>query len=172
MKISVRQCVVRGLWATVGLGVLGLIALGHSDAVCRGAEPTAAPNATASDRPIQALLVTGGCCHDYDRQKRILTRGISGRANVRWTVVHQGGTTTDTAIPLYDNPDWAEGFDIVVHNECFSDVKDLAFVDRILRPHREGVPAILIHCAMHCYRVGGDRWFELVGLESPGHGPH
>ena len=172
MKISVRQCVVRGLWATVGLGVLGLIALGNSDAVCRGAEPTAAPNATASDRQIQALLVTGGCCHDYDRQKRILTRGISGRANVRWTVVHQGGTTTDTAIPLYDNPDWAEGFDIVVHNECFSDVKNLAFVDRILRPHREGVPAILIHCAMHCYRVGDDRWFEFVGLESPGHGPH
>jgi len=126
----------------------------------------------AHDQPIQALLVTGGCCHDYDRQKRILTRGISGRADVRWTVVHQGGTTTNTPIPLYDDPNWADGFDIVVHNECFSDVKDLDFVDRILQPHRDGTPAILIHCAMHCYRVGDDRWFEFVGLQSPGHGPH
>lgn len=124
------------------------------------------------DRPIRALLVTGGCCHDYDRQKLILTRGISARANVRWTVVHQGGTTTNTPIPLYNDPDWAEGFDIVVHNECFSDVTDLEFVDRILKPHREGLPAILIHCAMHCYRVEDDRWFRFVGMQSPGHGPH
>ena len=127
---------------------------------------------SASARPIQALLVTGGCCHDYDRQKLILTRGISARANVRWTVVHQGGTTTNTPLPLYKDPNWADGFDIVVHNECFSDVKDLDFVDGILRPHKEGLPAILIHCAMHCYRTGDDRWFEFVGMQSPGHGPH
>lgn len=128
--------------------------------------------AVSSDRPVQALLVTGGCCHDYDRQKLILTRGISARANVQWTIVHQGGTTTDTKIPLYDDPNWADGFDIVVHNECFAGVTDKEFVDRILKPHREGLPAILIHCAMHCYRVGDDRWFEFCGVQSPGHGPH
>lgn len=132
---------------------------------------SAAVNATA-ERPIQALLVTGGCCHDYDRQKEILTQGISARANVQWTVVQQGGKTTDTKIPLYEDPDWAEGFDIVVHNECFANVKDLEFVDRILKPHRDGLPAVLIHCAMHCYRVGDNRWFDFVGLRSPGHGPH
>jgi hypothetical protein len=87
-------------------------------------------------------------------------------------VVHQGGTTTDTRIPLYEDPNWADGFDIVVHNECFSGVTDKEFVDRILKPHREGLPAILIHCAMHCYRVGDDRWFEFCGIQSPGHGPH
>ncbi|MFN9718015.1 MAG: discoidin domain-containing protein [Planctomycetota bacterium] len=129
-------------------------------------------SATKVDRPIHALLVTGGCCHDYDRQKLILTRGISARADVRWTVVHQGGTSTDTKIPLYDDPNWADGFDIVVHNECFAHVNDKEFVDRILKPHREGLPAILIHCAMHCYRVGDDRWFEFCGVQSPGHGPH
>jgi putative membrane-bound dehydrogenase-like protein len=128
--------------------------------------------AKTADRPIRALLVTGGCCHDYDRQKLILTRGISARADVRWTVVHQGGTTTDTKIPLYDDPNWADGFDIVVHNECFAGVTDKEFVDRILKPHKEGLPAILIHCAMHCYRVDDDRWFEFCGVQSPGHGPH
>lgn len=126
----------------------------------------------AQDKPIRALLVTGGCCHDYARQKLILARGISARANVVWTVAHQGGTTTDTMIPLYRDRNWSQGFDVVVHNECFSNVRDKEFVDNILRPHREGLPALLIHCAMHCYRVGDDRWFEFVGMQSPGHGAH
>ena len=125
-----------------------------------------------ADKPIRALLVTGGCCHDYARQKLILSRGISARANVVWTVAHQGGTTTNTPIPLYDDPNWSDGFDIVVHNECFSDVKDKAFVENIVKPHREGLPAILIHCAMHCYRTGDNQWFDFVGMQSPGHGPH
>ena len=122
--------------------------------------------------PIRALLVTGGCCHDYQRQKAILTKGISARANVHWTVVHQGGSTTDTKIPLYEDPNWAEGFDVVVHNECFAHVKDQVWLERILEPHRNGTPAVLIHCAMHCYRTGTDDWFEFVGMQSPGHGPH
>ncbi|MEY4568486.1 MAG: hypothetical protein RLY14_3456, partial [Planctomycetota bacterium] len=123
-------------------------------------------------RPIRALLVTGGCCHDYPRQKQLLTKGISARADVEWTVVHQGGTTTTAEIPLYRDPNWADGFDVVVHNECFADAKDPAWVDRVLAPHRNGTPAVLIHCAMHCYRTGTDKWFEFCGVQSPGHGPH
>ena len=150
----------------------GFVPLLFCAAVFTSCPSVTADDATANQRTIQALLVTGGCCHDYDRQKLILTRGVSARADVRWTVVHQGGTTTNTPIPLYNDPNWADGFDIVVHNECFSDVKDLQFVDRILKPHRDGLPAILIHCAMHCYRVEDDRWFKFVGMQSPGHGPH
>lgn len=123
-------------------------------------------------RPIRALLVTGGCCHDYPRQKQLLTKGISARADVQWTVVHQGGATTTAEIPLYRDPNWADGFDVVVHNECFADAKDPAWVDRVLAPHRNGTPAVLIHCAMHCYRTGTDKWFEFCGVQSPGHGPH
>ncbi len=126
----------------------------------------------AARRPIRALLVVGGCCHDYARQKLILTKGISARADVEWTVVHQGGTATDSKIPLYEDADWAKGFDVVVHNECFSDAKEVEWVERVLKPHRDGVPAVLIHCAMHCYRSGTDRWFEFCGIQSPGHGPH
>ena len=124
------------------------------------------------EKPLRALLVTGGCCHDYDRQRLILTRGISARANVTWTVARQGGSTTNTKIPLYRDRGWSEGFDVVVHNECFAGVRDKEFVANILRPHREGLPALLIHCAMHCYRTGDDQWFEFVGMQSPGHGAH
>lgn len=133
--------------------------------------PTMAWGQAPAEKPIRALLVTGGCCHDYARQKLILTRGVSARANVVWTVVHQGGSATDAKIPLYEDPEWADGFDVVVHNECFANVRDPEWVERILKPHREGVPAVLIHCAMHCYRTGTDQWFEFVGVQSPGHGP-
>ncbi|MAG92287.1 MAG: heme-binding domain-containing protein [Planctomycetaceae bacterium] len=130
------------------------------------------PADSKPQEPIRALLVTGGCCHDYSRQKLILTKGISARAKVVWTVVQQGGTGTNAKIPLYEDPNWADGFDVVVHNECFAAVSDKEWVERILKPHREGLPALLIHCAMHSYRTGDDAWFEFVGVQSPRHGAH
>ena len=33
----------------------------------------------AKDKPIRALMITGGCCHEYSTQKRILSDGISAR---------------------------------------------------------------------------------------------
>ncbi len=30
-------------------------------------------------KPIRALLVTGGCCHDYEKQKDILKQGLESR---------------------------------------------------------------------------------------------
>ena len=99
-------------------------------------------------------------------------QGVSARANVVWTLVQQGGTATDSYIPLYRDKNWSEGFDIVIHNECFSHANKKEWVENIVRPHREGLPAMLIHCAMHSYRTGDDTWFEFVGMQSPGHGPH
>jgi type 1 glutamine amidotransferase len=129
-----------------------------------------------SAAPVKALLVTGGCCHDYENQKVILPEGVSERVKggVDWTIVHQGGKKTDVMIPLYRNEAWAEGYDIVVHNECFANVADEAFVQRILRPHREGLPAVVVHCTLHSYRKGSARtdWWEFCGAHSPRHGPH
>jgi type 1 glutamine amidotransferase len=123
-------------------------------------------------KPIRALLITGGCCHDYTTQKLILSEGTAARAHIEWVVVQEGGSTTNTKIPYYGKDDWYKGFDIVVHNECFSDVKDPEWVDRILKPHREGLPAVVIHCAMHCYRIKDDEWFKFVGVTSHKHGAH
>ncbi|MBL4885309.1 MAG: hypothetical protein JKY95_12330 [Planctomycetaceae bacterium] len=41
---------------------------------------TSLGNAADKKEPaIKALLITGGCCHDYERQKLIITKGISAR---------------------------------------------------------------------------------------------
>ncbi len=128
--------------------------------------------AAEDPKPLSALLITGGCCHDYDEQKKILPEGISARANVEWTVVQEGGTSTQHRVSVYAKENWTEGYDVIVHNECFSDEKDAAWLERIVKPHREGVPAMVIHCAMHCYRAPNDEWFKFVGVTSHRHGSH
>lgn len=42
-------------------------------------------------RPLRALLITGGCCHEYDAQAVTLMQGISKRANVEFTLVRDKG---------------------------------------------------------------------------------
>jgi type 1 glutamine amidotransferase len=123
-------------------------------------------------KPLKVLLVTGGCCHDYDRQKLILSEGIGARAKVEFTIVQEGGKSTNHKVSIYEKDDWADAYDVVIHNECFSDVKEPAFTERILKPHREGKPAIVIHCAMHCYRDKTDEWFKFIGVTSHRHGSH
>jgi type 1 glutamine amidotransferase len=136
----------------------------------------AGPAARAADEaPIRALFVAGGCCHDYAKQKDILTQGISARANVQWVIAYDPDKGTKHLNPVYENPDWSKGFDVIVHDECSADVKDLATIDRILKPHKEGLPAVVLHCGMHCYRSEGwpkvvTPWFEFTGLQTTGHG--
>jgi len=116
------------------------------------------------------LLITGGCCHDYDKQKVILTEGIASRANVKWTIVQEGGTTTNHRISLYEKADWADAFDVIVHNECFSAITDEEFVERVCAAHRAGKPGVMLHCSMHTFRdVQSDRWRECLGVTTRRH---
>ncbi len=126
----------------------------------------------APPAPLRVLLITGGCCHDYTTQKAILAEGLRERGHFDVDVVQQGGSATDSKIEIYSRDDWAEGYDVIIHDECFSDVKDQTYIDRILKPHREGKPAVVLHCAMHCYRDGRDDWFRFCGVTSRRHGAH
>ncbi|MEZ6068563.1 MAG: discoidin domain-containing protein [Planctomycetaceae bacterium] len=139
-----------------------------------GLGPAVVTSAAEGDAPppLRVLLITGGCCHDYTAQKAILANGLRERAHVDVEVVQQGGSATNSMIEVYNNDDWADGYDVVIHDECFADVKDTAYVDRILRPHRAGKGAVVLHCAMHCYRDGRDEWFKFCGVTSRRHGAH
>jgi type 1 glutamine amidotransferase len=126
-------------------------------------------------RPIHALLLTGGCCHDYGAQQKILTEGISARANVIWTILYEGGSSKGGEIrnhqmSIYAKPDWTQGYDIVVHNECFGDVTNSEFVNHIAKGHFDGVPAVVIHCSIHSYRKAAtDEWRKCLGVSSYNH---
>ena len=122
--------------------------------------------------PLKMLYITGGCCHDYDKQKELIVKGLAARARIETTIIHEGGTSTNHRVSIYAKPGWSKGYDVVFHNECFADVKDPEFLKGIVSEHAQGVPAVLMHCAMHCYRAGNDDWFKFCGITSPGHGAH
>ncbi len=156
------------LWLLAALLPLAAFGLRFASA----ADPAAPPEKAAGKiAPVKALLIVGGCCHDYDFQKRIIADGIAARAHVDFTVIHDGGSSTDAKIKLYEDPNWADQFDVIIHDECFANVKEQAWMDRVLAPHKAGKPAVLLHCAMHCYRSGTDEWFRFCGIHSTGHGP-
>ena len=119
---------------------------------------------------INALVVSGGCCHDYALQGRLLMDAVSKSLPVDWTVVVQGGRGTRGSMPVYARADWSKGFDIVIHNECLADVDDPQYIRQITAAHRGGPPAVVIHCAMHSYRAATiDDWRELLGVTSRRH---
>lgn len=125
--------------------------------------------------PLKALLVLGGCCHDYPAQQEILVNGLQARSHVKVSVALDPDKTNAHLNPVYENPDWAANFDVIIHDECSSNIKDPSVIDRILTPHRAGLPAVILHCGMHSYRSEGypnsTPWFEFTGLQSTGHGP-
>jgi hypothetical protein len=133
--------------------------------------------------PLRALLVIGGCCHEYETQKGILKHGLEERLNVRVDIAYSSDTGTAPHFSIYDNPDYAEDYDVVIHDECAADVADREVIDNVLAPHRSRhIPAVVLHCAVHSFRIGdpaepaspgGERsaWFDLLGLQSSAHGP-
>ncbi len=136
--------------------------------------------ATKASRPLHLLLVTGGCCHDYAKQKDILKTGLEARANVVVDILYSDDTSTHPPLAILGNPDYAAGYDLVIHDECASDLSDPKLVEAVLKPHRDGLPGVNLHCAMHSYRIGNPNdpvtpgtphgyWFEYLGLQSSGH---
>ncbi|MCS1409032.1 MAG: hypothetical protein M2R45_02211 [Verrucomicrobia subdivision 3 bacterium] len=132
---------------------------------------------------LKVLLITGGCCHDYEGQKDILKKGLEARANVVVSQVHTPDKSTQPPLPILDDPNYADGFDVVVHDECGADISEEAKVRAVLKPHWDGTPGVNLHCAAHSYRIGNPRdpatpgtphglWFEYLGIQSSGHGPH
>ncbi|MBI1839270.1 MAG: ThuA domain-containing protein [Verrucomicrobia bacterium] len=124
---------------------------------------------TERTRPIRALMVCGGCCHDYAHQKIILSEGISARARVEFTIVQEGNDRTNR-VSIYEKPGWWKGFDVIVHNECFGMVNDDAFIENVAAAHRANLPAVMLHCSTHSYRAGKtDAWRRTLGITSFSH---
>ncbi len=135
------------------------------------ASPVLSQEDEKSTDTIRVLLVTGGCCHDYEFQTKAMQLAAkeAGLA-VDWVVVNRGGTGTRAKIELYNDPKWAEGYDVVIHNECFADTNDPEYIRKITSAHHSGTNAVVIHCAMHTYRSAEiDDWREFLGVTSKRH---
>ena len=136
---------------------------------------------TTDKQPLKALLIAGGCCHDYEQQHKILYEGIQQRANMRVDVVWTNDKSHDPPFHLFKKPDWAKGYDVIIHDECAALKKDETELQNILNAHKT-VPAVHLHCAMHSFRLsytGNQKirevdanWAKHLGIRSNKHGPH
>lgn len=122
-----------------------------------------------SPRPLRALLIAGGCCHDYEGQHKVLSKGLQARANVQVDVIWTDDKGVNPPLPIYDTPNWAEGYDVIIHDECAAGNENVEVMKKILAVHKT-VPAVHLHCSMHSFRNGTDLWFKHLGLQSTGHG--
>ena len=151
--------------AMLSIAIVG----GGSTPVVHAAEPAEDAGHASS---VRALMVTGGCCHDYQNQKKLISEGLSQRVgNIDWTILEYG-SDRDVKADIYAQGDWIKDFDMVVHNECFGAVEDPGFVQGIVDAHvKHGVPAIVIHCSMHSYRnsPAADSWRAFLGVTSRRH---
>lgn len=145
--------------------------LDEEDFLKKDKQENLASPAPEETRPLKALLIAGGCCHDYAAQTKILSKGIQERANIRVDVAWTRDQDHDTELPIFKNPDWAKGYDLIIHDECAAMTKDEEILKNILKVH-ETVPAVHLHCAIHSFRASDNQWHEHIGLSSTKHGPH
>ena len=124
----------------------------------------------AAPEPLQILLITGGGYHDYPAQAKILQAGLEERIHCQVTAK----LSDEEHHPVFSSAGWAEGYDMVIHNICSTgNTDDPDLVKIITEEHAGGVPAAMVHCAMHCFRPGGPHEYQkLLGVLSRNHEQH
>lgn len=161
------QPLIRGMLLAIGIMLAGCSTQSQAP---ESHENEASDN---QNSPIRALLITGGGWHDYETQETLLTEGLNARIpELEWTIIREGDGEPDHHVSRLQQPDWTDGFDVVVHNTGFGRVEDAEFVEQFVRHHR-GTPAVLIHSAVHSYRYAepSTAWFEFSGVQSMWHEP-
>lgn len=136
-----------------------------------GVALTARPVSTERE-PIRVLMITGGGWHDYPAQQEILSGGLSQRVDVEFTIDFEAGEETSVMIARQENTEWAEEFDLVLYNMCFTGVTDQEWVNRIVRGHvAHQVPAVALHCAMHSHNFNQENpiWSMFLGVRTHRH---
>jgi hypothetical protein len=138
----------------------------------------AAPFAGAQDKPIKGLIVSGGCCHDYGNQKKLIADAVKAHVKAEFDVAGDNPAQVKEQLNVKG---WADGYDVIVYNFCDAGQQDMDYIGSVIKLHKEtGKAAVMIHCAMHSFhwKVEGGRndfskksWVELVGVGSPNHGP-
>ena len=105
---------------------------------------------------------------------------MAKRANIVVEQIHTGDGSTKPPLAILGNPDYAKGYDVVIHDDVV-DISDPEKVLGVLNPHKNGIPGVNLHCAMHSDPIGNPNeavkeagtphgyWFEYLGLQSSAH---
>ena len=136
-----------------------------------GAPGILGPNANpfAGQTPINAMIVTGGCCHDYTGQSKVLMDTLNAVMPINWTVVQGMSQPAGRQAAALREP--GLGARASTSSSTTSAGRTAtcprAIVQNITRPN---VARMFFHCTLHSYRVmTNDGWRELIGMTSRRH---
>ena len=118
---------------------------------------------------LKVLFISGGGWHDYSKLSPLLTTKISQLANIEFDI-KQGSGDQSKLPEILKDPKLGEGYDAIVYDICYHASNDGKPEDytNILDVTRNGKPAILLHCAMHCFRPD-KTWAEFAGMRTNHH---
>ena len=122
--------------------------------------------------PLNVLVISGGNAHDYPTQNKLLYDILSKAAPINFTFAMGMRGLPGGRLPIHNNPDYANGYDLVIYNNCWTEELPSWFMQNIVRPQQNGIPAMFFHCALHSYRSspdGVDYWREMIGGTSRRH---
>ena len=89
-----------------------------------------------------------GRWHDYSQQRQAF-EGIAEQAG--WDLTIASGDK-DSMLAFLRSANFASGQDAVVYNFCLADSRDLEAMENLISQTVDGgVPALLVHCAMHSW---------------------
>lgn len=135
-------------------------------------------SAYSQSESIRALLITGGGAHNYKAQSDLLPYQIDrySKLDIEWTIYFEDNIRDPIQLfnrnePDYPRtyPEWIEskGFDVIIYNLNHRTHTGVS-VERILEPHRKGIPAILLHGSTISY--GGlepdSAWAQFQGVQT------
>jgi hypothetical protein len=133
-------------------------------------------------KPIKAIMLVGGCCHDYKTMPGVLATKIGELANIKIDIKFLASAEEDAA--LLKDTHFADGYDLVIYDICFGEKWKDGDYDGAMELAKEGKPAVFIHCAMHTFRPPRDKkdpnlkereaiadakWHALVGMDTRVH---
>lgn len=113
--------------------------------------------------PLKVLILTSpGVYHNYEQQTQALAYALAERIHVRVDV-------SLAEVERWKTTDFAPGYDVLIYNICMADNQDEALIANLRRQSEElGVPALVIHCAMHSFRET-NLWWPMFGLQTKTH---
>lgn len=117
-------------------------------------------------QPIRALLLTGGCWHNYSlHYGELRTAFEREKVQVEWRVISLSCERPDAEIS------WIPNVDVVLMNGCYERIHP-SYVASFAKAIRTK-PFVPIHCAMHSFRDAAPKplalWHNALGIASKQH---
>ena len=105
--------------------LVGVLAL--STSVLAEDKPIAA--AAADGKPILRCWSSADAAMSTRSRKTSWPRESPSARNAAVTIVDDPEKVTTDLNPVYEKADWAKDFDVIIHDECSSNVKDEAIIE-------------------------------------------